>query len=201
MEKLRTGELYAHLSEMRRFQMRIELCPKNGLLRGRPSDKHARFIAKSCAGLMEHLRLIGAVGTLRNVAILAKNAEGAKFAYEEFDRRFRAIDEMLRDELSEILLFSLGLNEAEFYQSPRKGWEEIISVFPATVSDIEESRKCFALSRYAASVFHSLQVVETGLIALGEEIGVNDPHSGWTAVTNRLNSMRLRRNIGLFWNR
>jgi hypothetical protein len=45
------------------------------------------------------------------------------------------------------------------------------------------------LSRYAAAVFHSVQVVEVGLIALGEFIGVNDPHSGWTAVSTALDKV------------
>lgn len=52
--------------------------------------------------------------------------------------------------------------------------------------DIEEAAKCFALSRYAATVFHSTQVVEAGLIELGKLIGVTDPLSGWTATTNCL---------------
>jgi hypothetical protein len=43
--------------------------------------------------------------------------------------------------------------------------------------------------RYAAAVFHSVQVVEVGLIDLGEFIGVNDPHSGWTAVSNALDKV------------
>jgi hypothetical protein len=188
MEKLEAGELYVHLSEMRRFQTRIEL--STGALHGKPSEKHSTFIKKSCAGLMKQLRLIGATGTLRNVAILAKKAEGAKFRYEEFDRRFKAIDEMLRDELSEMLLFALGLNDANRYRNPLSGWEEIVKKLPSTLGDIEEAQKCFALSRYAASVFHSVQVVEFGLIALGEEIGTTDPHSGWTAVTNKLNTIQ-----------
>ena len=45
------------------------------------------------------------------------------------------------------------------------------------------------LSRYAAAVFHSVQVVEVGLIELGEFIGVDAPHSGWTAVSTALDKI------------
>ena len=45
--------------------------------------------------------------------------------------------------------------------------------------------KCFALSRYAAAVFHSLQAVEHGLIVLSRFIGDTDPLPGWN-VTKRL---------------
>jgi hypothetical protein len=81
---------------------------------------------------------------------------------------------------------ALSIRESELYRDPRLGWGEIIKRFPDTVIDIEETSKCFALSRYAAAVFHSIQVVEVGLIELGKLIGVADPRSGWTATTNQL---------------
>lgn len=90
------------------------------------------------------------------------------------------------DELEQKLLFSLSIKESEYYRIPRNCWDGIINRFPESLTDVEEASKCFALSRYAASVFHSTQVVESGLIALGTYIGVNDPRSGWTAVTNKL---------------
>ena len=75
------------------------------------------------------------------------------------------------------------------YQRPRDGWEQVILRFPDAVGDIEECNKCFALARYAAAVFHSLQAVEVGLIELGRIIVVNDPLPGWTATTQRLKTI------------
>jgi hypothetical protein len=97
--------------------------------------------------------------------------------------------ERLFDEMSVPRFFSLSGEEAEHYNSPWNGWEEIIRRFPDTVRDVEEARKCFALSRYAAAIFHSLQVVEKGVIELGKVIVVTDPHLGWNATTNRLNKI------------
>lgn len=101
----------------------------------------------------------------------------------------RLVNELLGrlvDEMMETSFLSISDSEAEYFSQPRKGWKEIIDRFPETVSDIEESRKCFALSRYAAAVFHALQVVEIGLIELGKFIGVADPKSGWSAVAKEL---------------
>src|SRR5207237_738480 len=75
------------------------------------------------------------------------------------------------------------------FDNPREKWEQVIDRFPDTVLDVEESAKCFALSRYAAAVFHSIQIVEYGLIELGKFIKVNDPKSGWTAVSNKLDQI------------
>ncbi len=46
--------------------------------------------------------------------------------------------------------------------------------------------KCVSLCRYPAAVFHSLLVVEHGLVALGRAIGATDPKQGWDASCRRL---------------
>lgn len=61
--------------------------------------------------------------------------------------------------------------------------------FPSTMGDVEEASKCFALARYCASVFHSLKVLEIGVIELGRVVGVTDHKTGWDATTNRLNKV------------
>lgn len=92
----------------------------------------------------------------------------------------------LADEMNERTFLSLSLEETEYFNNPSKGWEEIIAQFAGTIGDIEEARKCFALSRYAGTVFHTLHVVEIGVIELGKLIGVNDPLVGWSATNNAL---------------
>jgi hypothetical protein len=92
----------------------------------------------------------------------------------------------LYDELSSKIVWALSTKEYQLYIEPRNGWETIIGRFPNTAGDIVEAQRCFALSRCAGAVFHSVQVVEAGLIELGRLIGVTDPHSGWSAVANRL---------------
>jgi hypothetical protein len=95
----------------------------------------------------------------------------------------------LIDEMQSKCFWALTTKEREYYDRPRNGWDEIITLFPDSVIDVEEASKCFALSRYAAAIFHSVQIVEVGLIDLGEFIGVNDPHSGWSAVSNALDKI------------
>jgi hypothetical protein len=92
----------------------------------------------------------------------------------------------LIDEMESKCFVALNTREREYYEQPRNGWEQIITRFPDSVIDIEEASKSFALSRYTAAVFHSLQVVEVGLVELGKLIGVSDPLPGWTATTNAL---------------
>ena len=111
----------------------------------------------------------------------------ADCSYEQLRISVRELQERMIDQMSSPRFFWLSDQEAEYYNSPRKGWDEIISRFPDSIVDIEEAQKCFALSRYSAAVFHSLQVVEIGLIELGRVIVATDPQRGWNATTKRLN--------------
>jgi len=128
---------------------------------------------------------------------------------DELYHKLIELESRIEDELKTKLFFQLPLAKREYFESPnpnegitannvassidmRKGWEEIIDKFPDSVMDVEEMRKCFALSRYAASVFHSVNAIEVALIELGKFLDVVDPKSGWTAVTNRLEALVLK---------
>jgi len=129
--------------------------------------------------------LIASAATSRKILRLVSDSEKTP-TVGEIRRLSEELSERLIDETSAMSFFSLSASEAQMYNQPRAGWQEIISRFPNIVDDVEEARKCFALSRYSGAVFHSLQIVEVGLIELGTFIGVTDPHSGWTAVANQL---------------
>jgi hypothetical protein len=92
----------------------------------------------------------------------------------------------LVDEAVAIRFFQISVRDAEYYDQWFDDWKEVFNRFPATTSDVEEASKCFALARYAASVFHSTQIIELGLLELGQLLKVSDPKSGYSAVTKEL---------------
>jgi hypothetical protein len=92
-------------------------------------------------------------------------------------------------ELRTRIFFTVPYGRREAFDEPRKGWEAIIGKFRDAADDVEEMNKCFALSRYTAAVFHSLLVVEHGLVALGKYIGVTDPKPGWDATSKKLKAI------------
>lgn len=93
------------------------------------------------------------------------------------------------DELSTKFFFQVGASRKTYFDAPTSGWEKVIERFPQAVGDVEEMNKCFALSRYAGAVFHSLLVVESGLIDLGKVMGVIDPKPGWDATSKKLSQL------------
>ena len=145
---------------------------------------HAQcVIIASFLPLCQALDLRGPVATIRKIEQFAEEADPPP---DQLIELMRELQGRLYDELNSVYFFSLTPREAGYYSKPRDGWEEIIARFPEASDDIEEAYKCFALSRYAAAVFHSVQIIEHGLIALGEFLQIKDPLSGWTATSNEL---------------
>lgn len=96
----------------------------------------------------------------------------------------------LMRELEALVFLPIRPGESRYYREPLRGWQEVLERFPGALSDIEEAGKCFALARYPASVFHCMQVMEHGLLALGEFMQIADPKSGFTAVANALQRIK-----------
>lgn len=92
----------------------------------------------------------------------------------------------LEDELETKVFFQLPYQRKQIFDAPLAGWEECISRFPEIQTDISEMSKCFALSRYAASVFHATQAIESVLIHLLSFLENADPKAGWAAACNAL---------------
>jgi len=129
------------------------------------------------------LGLAGSAASLKKVLPLV---ERDNLTYKELYPPCEEVRGRLIDETESERFFSLSLAEADWYSNPRRGWEFAIDRFPQILDDVEEAAKCFAVSRYAAAVFHSVQAIEFGLIEFGKFLKVNDPHSGWTAVAGAL---------------
>lgn len=99
------------------------------------------------------------------------------------------LQENLEHELRARIFLAVSADRQKYFDEPLGGWESVIRRFPDAQQDIEEMSKCFALSRYNASVFHSLLVVEHALVALGTHIGVTDHKVGWDATYTQLNRL------------
>jgi hypothetical protein len=133
------------------------------------------------------------VASLATVERLRKLLSEPTCTYQEYGQLAQEFYGRLGNEMKYRRCWALNIREGDTYDRWFKGWELMIDRFPDTLGDIEEMQKCFALSRYPASVFHSIQVIEAGLIELGTFIQVDDPKSGWTAIANALKKLVSKR--------
>jgi hypothetical protein len=105
-----------------------------------------------------------------------------------YDAVTRAII-ILEDEMSTRLFLQIPYENKDYFDTPLAGWEKILDQFPDCKEDIEEMNRCFALTRYTASMFHALRVAEYGAIVLGDYIGATNPRKGWGATIKRLSAL------------
>ena len=89
--------------------------------------------------------------------------------------------ERFEDDLKTEVFLHLTVVEGFKYIKPVHGWAAVIVRFPKVRHDIEESSKCFALGRYAASLFHVLLVAEYGVIEVAKLLGQEGDKPGWGA--------------------
>lgn len=151
------------------------------------SQETKRSVRKDVSELHGLLNKYGLrVSAIKSDKILKQFSKRNIKADDSLKIQIQSLINRIIDELGLQFIYSLDPKEAEYLNNPHKGWEEIISRFPNAVMDVEEMHKCFSFNRYAATIFHSVQVIEGGLIELGRLIEIEDPKSGWTAVTKKL---------------
>jgi hypothetical protein len=155
----------------------------------RVDDDSRKNNVRHARGYIEELSRMGfpaSIATLQKI-IAEFEKEGCK--WRDIHQFARECIDRLIDEAGSTEFFGLTVRESQLFKRPREGWDVGIGRFPGIVDDVVEVSRCFALSRYSAAVFHSVQIVEAGLIELGKFLKVNDPRSGWTAVSTALDAV------------
>jgi hypothetical protein len=70
--------------------------------------------------------------------------------------------------------------------------ESVATSFPSSSFDIEEAGNCYATNRNTACVFHSMRVLEKGLLALAADLKVTFPVSitleNWQNIIEKIES-------------
>jgi hypothetical protein len=65
-------------------------------------------------------------------------------------------------------------------------WKQVTSAFPDTVDDALAALDCYGLEYGTASVFHSMRVLETGLAALSQALGLSFETEVWHVIIDRI---------------
>jgi hypothetical protein len=117
-------------------------------------------------------------GAQRDLVLLDRIDEAIKkenFSRSSIGAMLKELQSRLADDLSTQLAFIVPYNKKKFIEEMQFS-AECVTAFPSAVEDMIESAKCFALSRYTASVMHCSRIVEVGLKCLAEEVGVKLRH-------------------------
>ena len=96
------------------------------------------------------------------------------------DRVVTMLSITIENELSLRQFFAISPDKSKFYDNNSEPFGADVAVsFRSTSFDATEAKRCFALGRNTACVFHLMRVLEIGLRAFAKQFGKPADHSNW----------------------
>jgi hypothetical protein len=101
-----------------------------------------------------------------------RSQQGEHYTSQNLATDMEALHLRIMDEVATTFLIQIPPNKANYFNQSMLFGQQVADNFPATVLDVEEAGKCFAVGRNTACVMHLMRVVEVGLRAYGSGLGV-----------------------------
>ena len=98
----------------------------------------------------------------------------------------REMRHRLEDELGTHMFYHV--RQSVYYEPFKLFGKEVYDKFPNMMEDVSEARKCIALDRPTAAVFHLMRVMEMGVQAFGTKLGVQLANEkNWQVILDQIN--------------
>lgn len=135
----------------------------------------------------DHLGLVRSAEIIRQIIRLLTVDRGPRqLPYAVLHSLTADLKLALDRELRAVLLLYVPAPDAHAYREPFIGWTAALERFPEIALDVEEAVKCLALHRHTAAVFHAMRVLEHGLRALADRLGLPFDEANWGAIIDRV---------------
>ncbi|MEW6269372.1 MAG: hypothetical protein AB1689_08770 [Thermodesulfobacteriota bacterium] len=94
-------------------------------------------------------------------------------SYPAMMHQLVALREAIEDDLNETLLLYVGPAKAKYFlDEPATIFPNSWPKFPSAHDDMTEAARCYACGRHTAAVYHCVGVMQYGLYALAQHLGV-----------------------------
>lgn len=137
-------------------------------LRG-PVDERGKQIFESSR--VEIMRICESLGLPMSVKT-ADNMLNACETFPQFHQAIQQITNTVMIELKGRKFYGPLLRYEQYYSQPKLFGNDVFDSFPSANDDIYEAGTCLALERSTACVMHLMRVLECGLAALANAVGV-----------------------------
>lgn len=161
------------------------LAVRSATTRGLPLPNAAKFSEhmKELADRLSETGLSTSSAIIRN---LGTSLAAGGVTDTEFKKQVEFADFTIMHEVRNVLFLWVPAYRSDYFTKPQLFGELVAQRFPNASDEIEQAGKCYALARYTASVFHLMRVVEVGLGALKQEVGIRRWHSTWNAAIGQI---------------
>jgi hypothetical protein len=111
------------------------------------------------------------------------------------------ISRIYHSELRNRLFVYVRADVANFYEQLDLLGKDGSRAFPSSLDEIRDAGTCYALEQYTASVMHCMRALETALVALADEFGVDSSREQWHRIISDIEDAvdALGPSAGLDW--
>jgi hypothetical protein len=150
-----------------------------------------RLMAEIAALRKECASLAGMQSTINHIDRFLPLRDMDSSLIESF---MREIDLRFREDLERHVFLQVNPERSGFYTEPVGDWRRIADRFRCEF-DIEETRKCLALGRFTASVFHCMKIVEAAVLELQVFLKQPDVKAHFGSVLSKLENMTQKQDF------
>jgi hypothetical protein len=146
----------------------LALMGKEPPLEAALGEKICEIVAGLAASVSSRMAFPSVIAQSHRITEAIQKGEGPKtlaLKVGELKTRFR-------DELNECEFYYVPPSRLRFYKEPMLMGKEVNDRFPKAIDDIEDAGKCLALGQGTACVLHTMRVMECGLRALANALGI-----------------------------
>jgi hypothetical protein len=157
-----------------------------------PTDESMRRLGADLGLLHRECEKLGLKFSTAQIRRLINKPLDRPETFAELLQRIDEIVQRIWDELNERTFIQIDQTTAEFYDPPISSeWSEIAERFKCSF-DIEEARKCLALERSTAAVFHLMRITESAVLELQLFLDKPDPKAHFGSVLARLDTLNRK---------
>jgi hypothetical protein len=147
----------------------------------KPSSARRKQIAKALADAIASLESLSLKQSPNAAAavwgIIDPDENEAEPTWHEIGARLDVLCGLIQSELDGQLFLTIPEFQAKNYRNKQPFGKDVYDVFPNARFDAEEAATCLACDNSTASVFHLMRVVEWGLRALCNHLGLKKVRS------------------------
>lgn len=152
----------------------ISVEPETETLRNEllPSDAFATwktYLSDVLIGGCEHLELAMSKKQVEHMLAILNSGN---VTLGQFCRMMENLGQRLVDELEDKISLQIDAKHADLFENPKAFGDAVFNAFPSANEDIFEASTCLALDRGTACVMHLSRVVEVGLRATADNLGL-----------------------------
>jgi len=164
-------------------------CQSDEYPKARLSDPEGELLdRKQVVTFLDSIRIISSVFGLKGSESLADEIleEIDEITLTNLSHSLGQLRGILRKELLDKRVLYIPQEAVKWFKNEKTFGENALSAFPSAMEDIKEAGNCFALDRPTACVFHCMRILEYGLCALANNVGVTFDKQQWHTIIEKI---------------